>query len=153
MLPVDHGPDAPTGNKPAAAARRDRSRAARIGLAAIALSMGEWPMDASGQGNRPPTGVYRCFMPSFTFSGGVTVAPAGEFTLLAGGKYKGLPNDPNIGDYRVNPGTQDIEWLSGPFAGLIASAKYVGVNSSGHTINMKMRVNNQLRELWCHTPA
>ncbi len=110
-------------------------------------------MDAAQQGNRPPTGVYLCYMPRMTFGGGVIFAPAGEFTLLPSGKYKGLPNDRSTGEYRVDPRTQEIGWLGGPFAGLIASAKYVGVNSSGHTIQMKMRVDNQLRELWCHTPA
>ncbi len=106
------------GAKRNAAPARGRSRAALLGLGVIALGVGERPMDAAGQGNRPPTGVYRCYMPSFTLSGGVSVAPAGEFTLLAGSKYKGLPNDQRVGDYRFSPGTQEIEWLNGPLAGV-----------------------------------
>ncbi len=65
-------------------------------------------------------------MPRMTFGGGVTFAPAGALTLLPGGKYKGLPNDQSTGEYRVDPRTQEVGWLDGPFAGLIASAKYGG---------------------------
>jgi hypothetical protein len=109
-------------------------------------------MIANKQENVPPTGLYRCIRPKWdyakrqmTFDFG-----AGEFTLLADGKYKAWPNDPRIGEYSFHPDTKLIKWLNGPFAEGGAYAKYSGLNSDGYTIVLCWPVGNRISELWCY---
>jgi hypothetical protein len=99
---------------------------------------------ADSPAESPPLGLYKCY--SYAVQpgwGGVSVNYAFEFTLLEGEKYRFYDN---IGTYSYDPATRSLDFGDGD------SAKYMGLNSSGYTLKVRLKSegSNFVTELACH---
>jgi hypothetical protein len=89
----------------------------------------------------PPLGKYACYVLSYhphrPPGQGFTITPSGlGFILLPNGKYKPTDQQKDAGEYSYELNSAEISWTSGAFVEFKPeyTFKYVGLNSSGHTI-------------------
>ena len=117
-------------------------RVGRLGFVLVVLAAGASTMTAASQEDGPPVGLYKC-------STWNPIGPAGEFSLLPRGKYS-LGKE--VGNYRYDPATRSVEWISGPLSGGLRPAVYTGLNPSGHTIKIRWMPPPPMRpvEMFCH---
>jgi hypothetical protein len=70
-------------------------------------------------------------------------------TLESTSDYSVQPSEGTVGEYAFDRSSKALEWVSGPLSNGF-DAKYMGLNSTGYTIQMNRYIDGRRSQLWCY---